>query len=480
MIISSGNPATDLYVKNLFCELFPDVYFSESENIFVESVVEYNNNSVQISLTINGSVFRVEELLANHQNTNLATTCALGKAIIAYAHKLGKSTPPYGVLIGVRPFKIASTMLEKFTKEQTLEKLNNIYLINDDKARLLVDTAHYDSEMKIRHKKNDCSVYISIPFCPSRCNYCSFVSSAIPTKLGMLDLYLNKLIEEINALSNFLDKNDYNVNSVYIGGGTPTVLSPIQIKTLTDAISNFFDVSSLKEFTVEAGRPETITEDKVEILKKCGVDRICVNCQTTNNEVLKAIGRKHTKEDFLLAFETVRKYGFKTINTDIIAGLETESFNSFKNTVDEVISLRPESVTVHTLCLKKSSDMRFSGHTNFLSDNISEFIDYSRNKCITSGYEPYYLYKQKYSISNHENVGYCKKGHESYYNIAMMNEIETVFGVGAGATTKITDINENGKIEHFENYKYPTEYVKDQNKQINNYVRIQELINSGK
>ena len=249
---------------------------------------------------------------------------------------------------------------------------------------------------------------------------------------------------------------------------------------LTDVVTSEFNTFNLNEFTVEAGRPDTISEEKIEILKRSGVSRISVNCQTTNNDVLNAIGRKHTKEDFIYAFEAVKKYGFKTINTDIIAGLETERFESFKNTVDDVISLCPESITVHTLCLKKSSDIRFSGRTDVLSEDISGFINYSRKKCISEGYEPYYLYKQKYSVGNHENVGYCKEGHESYYNIAMMNEIETVFGVGAGATTKVTDINENGKIEHFENYKYPTEYIKDKSKLINNYLRIQELVISGK
>lgn len=480
MIFSSGNPYTDLYMKNLISEIFPEACFSESLNIFANAHVTCDDKRVKTELTINGEDFTSDEILSHHQNTNLATTTALGKAIISYAERKGKSVPPYGVLVGVRPFKIASFLLSRYTQEEAIENLKNRYLISDDKIRLLISSAEYNARLRKNHKSKDCSVYISIPFCPSRCNYCSFVSSAIPTKLDMLNVYIDKLTEEIKKLSEFIQKNQFNVKSIYIGGGTPTVLSPVQLKKLTDIITREFNIRDLQEFTVEAGRPDTVTEEKTQILKNCGVSRICINCQTTNNDVLKAIGRHHTKEEFFSVFEMVKKYGFKTVNTDIIAGLETESLESFKSTVNDVIFLDPESITVHTLCLKKSSDMKVSGRCDILSENISKFIEYSVNQCITSGYEPYYLYKQKYSVGNHENVGYCKKGHDSYYNIAMMNEIETVFGVGAGATTKVTDFNTNGKIEHFENFKYPTEYIKDNSKQNNNFLKIQELINSCK
>ncbi len=476
MIYSHGEPITDLYVKNIIGEVFPECCFSSVNNIDIQTSVKYYDSCVCVTLNINGTLLTSSELYENHLNKRLALTTAIGKAVIEYALQNGKKSPPYGVLTGVRPFKIAIDLLSRFEYDLALKRLKETYLVSEDKNELLISSAMYDRKVRENHKKNDCSIYISIPFCPSRCNYCSFISAIAPSKLNMLEEYTDKLLEEISLYSVFLNENNLNLKSVYIGGGTPTVLSPELLDRLLKALCEKIPLSDCCEFTVEAGRPDTISEEKVKILKDYNVDRVCVNCQTTNDEVLKTIGRGHTNKDFLNAFETVKKAGFKTVNTDIIAGLDLESLDSFKNTVNEVIDLQPESITVHTLCLKKSSEKRLLNEIALTHDGIDDFISYAKSECILSGYLPYYLYKQKYTLGNHENEGYCKYGHESFYNIAMMNEIEHIFGLGAGATSRIIGDSYTSKIEHFENYKYPYEYIKDNSKLLKNLEEMTRLL----
>lgn len=477
MIFSHGEPITDLYVKNIIGELFPEYCFSSANNIDAHTTVKYSDSSVFVTLSINGTVITSSELYENHLNERLALTTAIGKAVIEYALKNNKKTAPYGVLTGVRPFKIAIDLLSRFEYDEAIRRLKDTYLVSEEKNELLISAAMYDRKIREKHKKNDCSIYISIPFCPTRCNYCSFISAQAPSKLNLLEEYTNKLIEEIKLYSFFLSENNLNLKSVYIGGGTPTVLNEFLLDKLLKAVCENLPFVQLEEFTVEAGRPDTITEEKVQILKNYGVDRVCVNCQTTNDEILKAIGRHHTNKEFITAFETVKKVGFKTVNTDIIAGLDLESLESFKNTVNEVISLQPESITVHTLCVKKSSEKRLLNEIALVHNSIDEFVSYAKSECILSGYLPYYLYKQKYSLGNHENVGYCKYGHESFYNIVMMNEIEHIFGLGAGATSRILRNTYKSKIEHFENYKYPYEYMSDGSKLQKNLEKMALLLN---
>lgn len=481
MIFSIGNPKTDLFVKNILGELFPELIFSESCHIYAESSVSYSLNSVKVSIKINGEAFTEAEEISAHMSDKLATTCALGKAAMAFAKKCGKPLPPYGVLTGVRPFKIAQWLLSKYEKEIAIKRLEDSYLVRKDKIDLLLYTSLYDQRARSEHDRNDCSVYISIPFCPSRCSYCSFISSAAPNKLNLLDDYVNRLIDEINILSRFIEKNHLNVKSIYIGGGTPTILNTPQLSTLLSTLNTLLRSVSLKEFTVEAGRPDTITEEKVSVIKNSGVDRICVNCQTLNDDILKLIGRNHTSDDFYNAFETIKSFNFKTINTDLIAGLPSEALESFQSTLKEIIFLAPENITIHTLCVKKSAFLKADNKVQAISNNsINEYVDYGKKACLSSEYVPYYLYKQKYSLGNHENVGYSKIGHEAYYNIAMMNETESVFGVGAGATSKILVGDYNSKIHHFENYKYPTEYLQSNDKIIDNFKKMQAILDIDK
>ena len=475
MINTHGDLLTDLYTRNIIAEHFPEYCFSETLNIECHTVVVSTPGDVTATITVNGKTFRCTEAFSHHMNNRLATTCAIGKAVIQYAKSVSRQIAPYGVLTGVRPFKITVDLLSRYDYDEVINRLRNTYLVSDDKIDLLLNTAMYDQKIRMSHSKDDVSIYISIPFCPTRCNYCSFISSAAPSKLELLDTYIDELILEISSISELINRKKLTLKSIYIGGGTPTVLTAEQLKKLLSHIDNTLDKNSLVEFTLEAGRPDTINADKLDIMKQYGVTRICVNCQSTDNSVLKAIGRNHTAQGFFDAFELALDYGFDTINTDIIAGLDTDTYDSFKKTVDDVLSLRPDSITVHTLCIKKSATLKENDNGALLK-NIDEYIGYAKSACILEGFLPYYLYKQKYSIGNHENVGYCLNSHECHYNIAMMNEIEHVFGIGAGATSKILGSNVNGKIEHFANYKYPTEYIGGFEKIANNISQMEALL----
>lgn len=475
MINTSGDLLTDLYTQNIIAEHFPEFCFSDTLHIECRSAVVTSTTSVTANISINGKTYTCTEKYSDHMNNRLATTCAIGKAVIEFSKSKSRQIAPYGVLTGVRPFKITVDLLSRYDYDEVITRLKNTYLVSDDKIDLLLNTAMYDQKVRMSHSKNDVSVYISIPFCPTRCNYCSFISSAAPSKLELLDTYVDELMGEITSISELISKKHLDLKSIYIGGGTPTVLTANQLKKLLTHINQSLCGDSLLEFTVEAGRPDTINAEKLDIIKNAGVTRICVNCQSTDDNVLEAIGRKHTADDFFKAFELVEDYGFYTVNTDIIAGLDTDTFDSFKKTVDDVLSLRPDSITVHTLCIKKSAALR-SNDNGALLKNIDDYIAYAKSSCIFEGFLPYYLYKQKYSIGNHENVGYCQSAHECHYNIAMMNEIENVFGLGAGATSKILGSQIDGKIEHFANFKYPTEYIGGFEKVRSNIIAMEALL----
>ncbi|MBE6700818.1 MAG: coproporphyrinogen dehydrogenase HemZ [Ruminococcaceae bacterium] len=476
MIFCSGNESTDLYTKTIISELFPEFCFSERKNIKCVTKVVTIGKSVKVTVDLDGEKISKEEKISDYRTPRLATTSAIGKAIIDFAKSKGIDAPPYGVLTGVRPFKIATDLISDYGTHDAIFRLRNNYLVSEEKISVLLSAAKYDKKAKEVHNENDCSIYISIPFCPTRCNYCSFISSSSPNQLTMLPAYVKELIKELKLTLDFIYKNNMKIKSLYIGGGTPTILSSDLLESLLKSVVTNVNTKTLEEFTLEAGRPDTITEEKLSVMKLFGVTRTCVNCQSTNDEVLKRIGRKHSADDFYKAFELVKKANFHTVNTDIIAGLDGENFNSFKSTLDSVLSLKPENITVHTLCIKKSADIKNKTENNSLK-NIDDFIKYSFSSCILNSYSPYYLYKQKYSVGNHENIGYCTEGHESHYNIAMMNEIEHIFGIGAGATSRLLPSNPRGKIHHFANYKYPTEYLNDPLKYQNNIYRMQEILN---
>lgn len=374
-------------------------------------------------------------------------------------------TPEWGCLTGVRPVKLVNSMISRGADmERVCRELREKYFVGRRKSELAYKTAVTQRPFLEGLSPECYSLYISIPFCPSRCAYCSFVSHSIESKsaAGLIPDYVNMLCREIKELGDILRGSNTVCRTVYIGGGTPTSLSAGQLEKIMGTIAENIDISQITEYNVEAGRPDTITREKLTVIKAAGATRISVNPQTMNDSVLAAIGRRHTAAQVEECFALARSAGFDNINMDTIAGLPTDTPEGFRGTLGRLLELSPESITVHTLTVKRSS--RLSGNAgdikrNFLdSEELREMVDFSF-ECLTGeGYLPYYLYRQKNTVGNLENVGYSKPGYEGLYNIYIMEEAQNILACGAGASTKLID-SASGKITRFFNYKYPYEYI---------------------
>lgn len=366
-------------------------------------------------------------------------------------------TPQWGILTGVRPSKLMNTYIEKYGDDKAVSEFCDRLLVSPEKAKLAFSVAKTESKIMDLSEGNSFSLYVSIPFCPTRCNYCSFVSHSIEQAKKLLPEYVERLCQEIKLTGKLATQTGLKLESVYWGGGTPTTLSATQLDLICTEIENSFDLSHVREYTIEAGRADTVTQEKLRVMKKHGVSRISINPQTFNDDVLVSIGRKHTVSDVINAYEMARKSGFDNINMDLIAGLTDDSFESFCHSVDRAIELNPENITLHTLALKRSSRI-VTGNVDVESgETANKMLEYAQNKFYSSGYQPYYMYRQSRSLGNLENVGWCKDGRECLYNVFMMEECHTVLAVGAGAVTKLKE--PHGKnIERIFNFKYPYEY----------------------
>lgn len=355
---------------------------------------------------------------------------------------------PWGILTGVRPVKVLSGI----TDAQAVEGL----LVSNRKLALARKIEQVQKPLAQSIPVNSFSLYVSIPFCPTRCSYCSFVSHSVSSAAARLDEYLRRMTEEMKQLAAIARHLGLVPDTIYFGGGTPTVLSAEQLKRLFAAL-DVFDLSHIREFTVEAGRPDTITREKLDAIKAAGAGRISVNPQTMNNDVLKAIGRAHSAAQTEQAFLMARETGFDVINMDIIAGLPTDSFDSFAASLDDVCGLSPENITVHSLSLKRAAAL-FRAGSDSEPGQAERMIDYAHKTLAERGYIPYYLYRQKNTADNQENTGYAKPGCESLYNTYIMEELQTILAVGAGASTKLVD-RKTGRIKRITNHKYPYEYL---------------------
>ena len=349
---------------------------------------------------------------------------------------------------------------------KTKKILRDEYFLNHQKAALAVSVATTEGKLLKKIDKNTCSLYVSIPFCPSRCSYCSFVSYTTPRLLSMIDDYLEAILDEIDETFKVINAVGLKVNTVYIGGGTPTTLNPDQLRILLTKVNEKVDVNSLLEFTLEAGRPDTITKEKLDVAKELGVTRISVNPQTLNDEILKEIGRRHTSEDFFEAYSIAKESGIRDINVDLIAGLPGDDFKSFSETLDGIIQLEPTNITVHTFCVKKASDVlrNNSAIYSLTGGDAAKCVSYSQLNTKFAGYKPYYMYRQKNTVGNLENVGFSIDGHEGLYNVLMMEEVQTIFAVGAGAVSKFVECkgsnSKDTRIKRIYNPKYPYEYLR--------------------
>lgn len=369
-------------------------------------------------------------------------------------------TQPWGILTGVRPVKLLRRLAEESNEEQAVKKFENDFFVSNEKIALSRETEHNERKILELSKPESFSLYVGIPFCPSRCSYCSFVMASIERAEKLIEPYTKLLCEEIKRTAEIANKLGLRLETVYFGGGTPTTLSAEQLDTVLRTVNNSFDMSTCREFTVEAGRPDTIDIAKLFALKENKVDRISINPQTVNDEVLKTIGRKHTAQQFFDAFELARKCGFDNINTDLIAGLPTDTPESFKNSLDSIVRLNAECITVHTLCMKRASRLTTEGVTLDLQQarDAREMLAYTQNILGQNEYIPYYMYRQSRMVGNLENVGWSKKGFESLYNVYVMDETHTILACGSGGVTKLKRNNAD-YLERIFNFKYPYEYI---------------------
>lgn len=359
---------------------------------------------------------------------------------------------PWGTLTGIRPTKLPMGLLvEGKSEDEIYSYLKDTYLVSDEKIKLATNIAK--SELKIlngMHYDNGYSLYIGIPFCPTTCLYCSFTSFPIFKWKKRVDEYIDAVKKEIDYVGeNFRDKI---CDSVYIGGGTPTTLEPYQFDELISYLREKIDLSNIKEFTVEAGRPDSITREKLEALKRNGVTRISVNPQTMNDDTLKLIGRNHSVDMFREAYSIAREY-FDNINTDLIIGLPGENIEKVKYTFDEIEKLNPDSITVHSMAIKRAAHMDeyLKAHPEIKSVNTPEMMDIASNCARGLNMAPYYLYRQKNMSGNYENTGFAKEGKEGIYNILIMEEVQTIIACGAGTVTK--RVYGDGRIERCDNVK---------------------------
>lgn len=369
-------------------------------------------------------------------------------------------TQPWGILTGVRPVKLLRRLAEESSEEQAVKKFLNDFFVSNEKTALSRETEHNERKILELSRPESFSLYVGIPFCPSRCSYCSFVMASIERAEKLIEPYTKLLCEEIKRTAEIANKLGLRLETVYFGGGTPTTLSAEQLDTVLRTVNKSFDMSTCREFTVEAGRPDTIDSAKLFALKENKVDRISINPQTTNDEVLKTIGRKHTAQQFFDAFELARKCGFDNINTDLIAGLPTDTPESFKNSLDSIVKLNAECITVHTLCMKRASRLTTEGVTLDLQQarDAREMLAYTQNILGQNEYIPYYMYRQSRMVGNLENVGWSKRGFESLYNVYVMDETHTILACGSGGVTKLKRNNPD-YLERIFNFKYPYEYI---------------------
>ena len=367
--------------------------------------------------------------------------------------------PPWGGLTGVRPVKLPTRALEQgATRRQADRLLRDLYRVSAPRRALALDCAQATLAAKRTLAPEDVSLYVGIPFCPTRCAYCSFVSADVGRTFSLMEPYVDALCREIAAAGAAVRRGGRRIKSVYIGGGTPTTLTAPQLERLLTQVEQCFDLSRLTEYTVEAGRPDTITADKLAVLKAHHVDRVSVNPQSMEDTVLEAMGRSHTAADILDAYAIVRQSGIPMVNMDLIAGLPKDSLEGFQYTLEQVLALAPENITVHTLALKKGSRLAMERQGLPSGAETAAMLEYAWKRLREAGYLPYYLYRQKYMSGALENIGWCKPGCEGVYNICIMEELHTILALGGGGSTKLTD-PETGKIVRITNPKYPHVYL---------------------
>ncbi len=439
-------------------ENFAEFYLAEPQkNVFDARVtLGFGNNSASGSF-VGGYTPQIP------MNDDFYAMNAIGKAFLEAGRKLFGFELPWGYITGLRPVKRAKFYLDKgYSPEEVMNLFQRDYEVSAEKTSLSVETALTQQKMLSDVRDNDCGLYVSIPFCPTKCNYCSFVSYSNQRLFSLIPEYLEKLKKDIGETGEMIKNLGMNLRAIYIGGGTPSILDADQTRDLLSCINESVTINNDTEYTFEAGRPDTITKEKLTAVKENGIGRISINPQTTNDTVLENIGRKHSSEQFFRAAETAFSVGFDTMNADLISGLPGDTEESFAKSLEDVIGLGFSNITVHTLSIKNAAAMRFmdGGYYDPQGDFARKCVSYAHSRLARDGYKPYYLYRQKNTVGNAENTGYSLSGKENLYNVLMMEEHSTVFACGAGAISKFVSPERDDILRHpFP--KYPFEYLSD-------------------
>ena len=409
-------------------------------------------------ITLDGKTVRAHRRMpASEETVSLRRRC-LQQSYYRAAVQLLQDIPAWGALAGVRPTKLSTRHLwEGGTPKSAQKLLQNVYYVTPPRAELAVDCSLSTVKTASLLDSNDISLYVGIPFCPTRCSYCSFVSRTVGKHAELIEPYLSALLKEISVTGKLLESSGKKVRTLYIGGGTPTTLTAAQMALLLKRIRDSFDLSRCLEFTVEGGRPDTLDFEKLDTIRKGGADRMSINPQTMVDAVLRACGRPHTAQDVLQAYRWAQDALFHSINMDLIAGLPEDNFDGFCHSLDTVAGLRPANITVHTLALKKGADL-FERRDRLSSpEEVARMVEYANGALRSLGYKPYYLYRQKYMSGSFENVGWSLPGHDCHYNICMMEELHTIVSLGGGGMNKVN--LPDGTLQRFHNPKFPEQYI---------------------
>lgn len=433
-----------------------DEELTEFEGLVVQCDMTPKGENVLLSCRVRLDGF--DELATIETRMDADTELELCTLLYHLLVKLLGFTHGWGLITGVRPVKLLRRLTREMGAEAALDYYRNKLLVGEEKTSLCLTTLQTEDRLLSLSQPNSFSLYVSIPFCPTRCDYCSFVSQTVVQAKKLIPTYVEQLCKEIAHTGELARRLGLRLETVYFGGGTPTTLSAEQLTALFRAVESAFDLSTVREYTVEAGRPDTVTPEKMATIHAAGVGRVSINPQTLQPAVLAGIGRKHTVEQFYDAFEMARKAGFTNINTDLIAGLPGDDYLGFADTLERILALAPESVTVHTLSMKRASNIMLQHRPDFgVEDDAVQMVRLSAQKLPQAGYIPYYLYRQSRTVGNQENVGWSKPGCEGLYNVYIMDETHTILGCGAGAVSKLKQPGTD-YLERIFNYKFPYEY----------------------
>ncbi len=396
-------------------------------------------------------------------------------AMYRAALRAGRAKPVWGALTGVRPGKLLCAYLRQgLAEKEAAERFREEFDVSPERTELCLDASRYTMQAEAALGPRDVCLYVGIPFCPTRCAYCSFVSQSVEKSMKLIPPFVDALEQEIRATAAEVRALGLRPVSVYFGGGTPTTLSPEQLERVCSLLEEEFDFSALREYTVEAGRPDTITVKKLRVLRRHGVDRVSVNPQTMSDPVLEIIGRRHTAADILTALEKVRAVGGFAVNMDLIAGLPGDDAAGFSRTLDAVLALGAENVTVHTLSLKKGSRITLEGAALPSDGEVGAMLDEAMARLRGADYEPYYLYRQKFMSGGFENVGWTKPGFANLYNICIMEELCSILAMGGGGSTKLIAPGDGRNIRLMAP-KYPLEYVQKIDETCSDKQKIREF-----